>query len=101
MNSVSEHKEYLCRDEPMSQNDNERDIPIYLCKKYHIQVFGVCTCTTNVLIDHEKKSLDIFNRMFFGVTESDVKTAYNVLREKHPYYNGNVYEKIVPYTQYI
>ncbi len=45
-------------------------------------------------LDLEKNSLNVFKKMFFGVKPGNIKEIYNCMRQKHPYYNGTIYEKI-------
>lgn len=42
----------------------------------------------------EKDSLYIFKKTMHGVSPGDINNIFNALKNKHPYYNGEVYKKI-------
>ena len=42
----------------------------------------------------ESESLLAFRRSFLGIRDSDIQDIYKVLRNSHPYYNGDVFAKI-------
>ena len=62
-----------------------------------LEVFGVATaaCLDPEVLRRETKSLDAFYRTFDGVNLSSSAALIDVLSKKHPYYNGDVYPKII------
>ena len=46
-------------------------------------------------IAHEKESLRAFKKTFSNLRSKNIEDIYNTLLTEHPYYNGNVYEKII------
>lgn len=43
---------------------------------------------------HEKKSLQAFLRTFEEIRKGDIEKIYRALINTHPYYNGEIYEKM-------
>tara|TARA_B100000900_G_C20262539_1_gene586595 strand:+ start:101 stop:676 length:576 start_codon:yes stop_codon:yes gene_type:complete len=61
-----------------------------------IEVYGVKTKLANNIniIKNEKLSLTAFIETFKDVDFKKELSIYNALKENHPYYNGEIYEKI-------
>ena len=61
-----------------------------------IEVCGVKTKLSNNIniIKNEKLSLSAFRETFKDVDFKKELSIYNALRDNHPYYNGEIFEKI-------
>lgn len=58
-----------------------------------VNVVGVGIFTKDAA-EAEKKSLNTFREMFYGVMAGNIESIYQRLTQMHPYYNGKIYEKI-------
>ena len=59
-----------------------------------IDVYGTNIDCGEKILNSEKKSLQAFRETFHGVNAGDDVEIYNKLRERHPFYNGEIYNKI-------
>lgn len=48
----------------------------------------------------EAASIDAFNATFKGVDATNDYDIYNTLRSAHPYYNGDIFSKIITYEEF-
>lgn len=62
--------------------------------EYTIEVIGAHVTHNNSAMDNELKSTEAFRENFLGINKGDDMQILNRLRERHPYYNGKIYEKI-------
>jgi hypothetical protein len=61
---------------------------------FHIDVVGAGDPATAAQLASEARSLDAFRATFSGVTRGDTDAIFERLRERHPFYNGDVYPKV-------
>jgi len=59
-----------------------------------VSVFGAQGFKSEKLMQKEIESLRAFRDTFQGAPPGDVQKALCILREKHPFYNGQIYEAI-------
>ena len=61
----------------------------------NISVIGVQTDNKNNpdVMRHEMQSIRDFDKTFYGIDFSDLYSVYQTLTTRHPFYNGDVYEK--------
>lgn len=69
----------------------------FFSKKINIRVVGVNTNLKSKKIINKKElqSIKAFNKTFFGVNLYCDNEVLNTLSEKHPFYNGSIYPKIL------
>ena len=65
-------------------------------KKFKIKFLDVKTLNPSIKTKEEKDSLNKFYSTFSPMPSSD-KEIYHIMKEKHPFYNGQVYDKIKYY----
>lgn len=63
---------------------------------FKVKVFGTKTEASNdpFVLQHEKQSIEAFDRTFDGVDFSSRNSVYHALSTRHPFYNGEIYPKI-------
>jgi hypothetical protein len=61
---------------------------------FHIDVVGAGDPPTQAQLTSEARSLDAFRTTFAGVTPGDADAVFERLRERHPFYNGDVYPRV-------
>jgi uncharacterized SAM-binding protein YcdF (DUF218 family) len=61
---------------------------------FHIDVVGAGDPATAAQLASEARSLDAFRATFSGVRPGDTDAIFERLRERHPFYNGDVYPKV-------
>lgn len=66
-------------------------------KKYIISVRGAATSLTESRDENENSSLRMFHKTFVDIEAGSDVEIYNRLRERHPFYNGDVFQKITKY----
>jgi hypothetical protein len=62
--------------------------------RFAIRVFGAFAESNSAILSHERASIKAFKNTFCGVDAGDDEGIFNILKERHPFYNGNIYEKI-------
>jgi hypothetical protein len=61
---------------------------------FSVEVYGVDIVHDNSVISHEIASIDAFRNTFLNVGAGNNIEIIERLRERHPFYNGQVYSKI-------
>ncbi|MBN3765115.1 YdcF family protein [Burkholderia sp. Ac-20365] len=61
---------------------------------FHIDVAGAGDPPTAAQLASEARSLDAFRATFSGVASGDGDAIFERLRERHPFYNGDVYPRV-------
>ncbi|MGF6569909.1 vancomycin permeability regulator SanA [Paraburkholderia sp. GAS333] len=60
---------------------------------FHIEITGAGDSATASQLTSEARSLDAFRTTFAGVKPGDTDAIFERLRERHPFYNGDVYPR--------
>jgi len=66
----------------------------FFCKRASVSVIGSKGFKSEKLMQKEIESLRAFRDTFQGAPPGDVQKALCILREKHPFYNGQIYVAI-------
>lgn len=61
---------------------------------FHIDVVGAGAPPSAEQLTSEARSLDAFRTTFSGVAAGDADAIFERLRERHPFYNGDVYPRV-------
>jgi uncharacterized SAM-binding protein YcdF (DUF218 family) len=61
---------------------------------FHIDVASAGDPATHAQLTSEARSLDAFRATFAGVKPGDTDAIFERLRERHPFYNGDVYPRV-------
>ncbi|ACC72183.1 YdcF family protein [Paraburkholderia phymatum] len=61
---------------------------------FHIDVDGAGGPATAAQLTSEARSLDAFRATFAGVEPGDTDAIFERLRERHPFYNGDIYPRV-------
>jgi len=59
-----------------------------------VEVFGASIIHDNSILNRELASTEAFRKTFSGISMGDDIRILECLRERHPYYNGQVYSRI-------
>ena len=66
---------------------------IYGCQ-FDIKVYGATVDADSSVPSNELSSIKAFKDTFYNVKSGNDEQIFNALRARHPFYNGDVYEKI-------
>ena len=61
---------------------------------FSVNVFGVDVDFSNSTLDNELASTEAFRKTFFGIEKGKDDEIFKRLYEKHPFYNGAIYNAI-------
>lgn len=61
---------------------------------FSVEVYGASVVHDSSILSNELVSTYSFRDTFFGITKGNNSEILNRLRERHPFYNGQVYNKI-------
>jgi uncharacterized SAM-binding protein YcdF (DUF218 family) len=61
---------------------------------FSVEVYGASVDHDSSILSNELVSTYSFRDTFFGITKGNNSEILNRLRERHPFYNGQVYNKI-------
>jgi hypothetical protein len=66
---------------------------IYGCQ-FNIKVYGASVDADSSVLSNELSSIKAFKDTFYNVKSGNDEQIFNALRAHHPFYNGDIYEKI-------